>query len=167
MLLRHPRPLVEPGICYGQTDLPLKDPLERVAPRVEESIPAVDAIISSPLARCAQLAAALCEQRNLELTIDTDLTEIDFGAWEMKAWSDIPRYQIDEWADDVEGACPHGGESVASLKIRVNRALNRSRAPSTLWVSHSGVYRAALSLLGENRAYDCKIGYEEIATLID
>ena len=57
-LIRHPRPLVAPGICYGQQDLPLAEPVHRAAAALRavlhDTHPAGDAaapltVVSSPL----------------------------------------------------------------------------------------------------------------------
>ena len=42
----------------------------------------MDAVISSPLRRCASFAAAWCHQQQLTLAMEPAWREIDFGAWE-------------------------------------------------------------------------------------
>ena len=39
-LIRHPRPQVAPGVCYGQTDLGLAEPAAEVAERLRPLLPA-------------------------------------------------------------------------------------------------------------------------------
>ena len=58
-LIRHPRPAVAPGICYGQTDLGLAEPAAEVAARLRPLLPADFALHASPLARARLLAEAL------------------------------------------------------------------------------------------------------------
>lgn len=117
ILVRHPRPLVDSGLCYGSTDLPLAPgELERVLAALAPVLPPDATLFSSPLRRCAELAARLpCTVR----TYDTRLVELDFGAWEMRRWDDIARGQIDAWAADVAGYRPGGGESVRDMAMRV------------------------------------------------
>ncbi|MEM1086962.1 MAG: histidine phosphatase family protein, partial [Pseudomonadota bacterium] len=123
ILLRHTTPQVAEGICYGQTDLSLAGSFESEAQAALDTLPEFEAIITSPLERCRQLADFIGLQTNLNVTEDTRLMEMDFGAWEGVAWDDIPRDEIDEWAEDILHARPHGGESVAMLRDRSRTAL--------------------------------------------
>lgn len=87
--------------------------------------------------------------------------EIDFGRWEMRAWDDIPRHEIDAWANDVEGARPHGGESVAQMTERVRRYLRDvARCEGNIVaITHLGVIRCACAVLGHPNSYEIKIGF--------
>ena len=62
-LIRHTSVDVPPGVCYGQTDLPLKDSFEQEAAitlsRLKASLPEeeyFDHAFTSPLTRCVHLA---------------------------------------------------------------------------------------------------------------
>ena len=141
-LIRHPRPLIEAGRCYGRLDVDCEDP-QPIARRLQEQIPADTPIIASPLCRARRLAEALTSQ----VQIDARLSEIDFGAWEGKAWDDIDRVALDRWADDVLHFVPPGGESVAQLQARViafAQDLRALDAPRVAIVSHAGVMRALI-----------------------
>ncbi|HBF90413.1 MAG TPA: phosphoglycerate mutase, partial [Hyphomonas atlantica] len=48
----------------------------------------------------------------------------DFGRWEMQPWGDLPRHELDAWANDFLDARPHGGESVAELTARTRAAIS-------------------------------------------
>ena len=76
-LIRHPRPQVAPGVCYGQTDLGLAEPAAEVAERLRPLLPADFTLHASPLARARLLAEALGTPR-----LDARLQEIHFGDWE-------------------------------------------------------------------------------------
>ncbi len=79
ILVRHPQPLVAPGLCYGSTDLAVApQELARVLAAVGPTLPPGLPLFSSPLRRCAELAAAL---PRASLEFDARLVEIDFGAW--------------------------------------------------------------------------------------
>ncbi|MEL7109493.1 MAG: alpha-ribazole phosphatase [Pseudomonadota bacterium] len=147
ILLRHTTPLVAEGTCYGRTDLPLTETFEQEAEQVIAELPKIAKIVSSPLQRCRRLADAVGQARGLAVTIEPNVTEMDFGTWEGRLWSDIPRQDIDQWAGDFLHGRPHGGESVAMLRARVVSALAAfSDAPEPiLIVTHSGVIRAALA----------------------
>ena len=88
-LIRHPRPLIAPGVCYGRLDVAAEDPLP-IAAALRALLPAGAPVWSSPLQRCRLLAGHLRPQPRL----DERLQEIDFGDWEGQAWDDIPRQEI-------------------------------------------------------------------------
>lgn len=115
-LMRHPRPEIASGICYGQSDI-AADHLHcrQVAQNLLTQLPAGLAIISSPLQRCRALANLLHPAAQL----DARLMEMHFGAWEMQSWNDIARTEIDAWAADVAGYAPGSGESVTVMAARV------------------------------------------------
>lgn len=150
ILLRHTRPAVAEGICYGRTDLALAAGFEAEAARLAGSLPPVAAVVTSPLGRCLRLAEAIAAARRLPLTVEPRITEIDFGRWEGRAWAEIPRAEIDAWAADLMHARPHGGETVAELAARVQAALDdwRSGPRPLLAVTHAGVIKAVRSLTG-------------------
>ena len=117
ILVRHPLPLVVPGMCYGSSDLPAApDDTARVhaALLASASIPPGTPLYSSPLQRCAALASLLGVH-----TLDARLAEMDFGAWEQRSWDDIPRAEVDGWAADLAHYRPGGGESVLQVAERV------------------------------------------------
>lgn len=144
-LIRHPRPLVEPGLCYGRLDVDCEDPLP-VAARLQ--LPPATTIFSSPLRRARRLAEALGPR----IRLDARLSEIDFGDWEGRRWDDIDRRSIDDWAADVLNFTPPRGESVADLQRRVIDFAGEIKAtvagPRVALVTHAGVIRA---LLGHSR----------------
>lgn len=146
-LIRHPRPDVAEGLCYGQMDVPvskseLNDAVTTLTPLLAEL--STCQVFSSPLQRCRSLADALAKQHHWpEPIVDDRLKEIHFGEWEGGPWNDIPRHQIDAWAADVEGYTPPGGEAVLELKARVQSWLvDIASFPHPLVViTHAGVIR--------------------------
>ena len=146
-LVRHTRPEVAPGTCYGRTDLDVATSFPDEAAAVLAALPEVKQIVTSPLTRCRKLAEFLAAERGLDAHQDQRLQEMDFGRWEHRSWSDIPRAELDAWAADFLHATPHGGESVAMLRTRTMEALFEWRAAGqpTVIVTHSGVIRAAMS----------------------
>ena len=116
ILLRHGQPEIAAGICYGRSDVPARALGEGSLRSLVTALPDRFARIdSSPLTRCNALAEQLSAHFDLPIHADPRLMEIDFGNWEMQAWDAIPRGEIDAWAEDVEGARPHGGENVAQM----------------------------------------------------
>lgn len=160
-LIRHPQPEVAPGICYGRSDLPLRQPWSAQALRAR--LPAGVPLVSSPLQRCTELAAALTP----DFQIDERLTELDFGDWEMRAWDDIPRAQIDAWSADPLGFRGHGGESVAQMQARVRQAL-AALEDDCAWVTHAGVMKlvlAELLALAQDEWLSLRFAHAEITVL--
>jgi alpha-ribazole phosphatase len=116
ILVRHPQPLVAAGICYGGTDLDVApEQLERALAALAPQLPAGVPLYSSPLRRCAGLAARLSPFP----IFDRRLVEMDFGDWEMQPWDDIPRADIDAWAADMVNYRPGGGDSVLRMAERI------------------------------------------------
>ena len=137
-LVRHLAPLVDKAVCYGRTDLEV-DPAAIAAalPDLRARLPAGLKVYSSPLRRCAALAQALSDN----VTFDTRLTELDFGAWEMRRWDDIARAEIDAWAADVVHYRPGGGESVAAMAARILAFYAALPPEPAVIVCHAGTIR--------------------------
>ena len=150
-LIRHPRPLVEAGVCYGRQDVDCADPAA-VALQLKPGLPETVLVYSSPLRRARRLAEYLASEEG-NVLIDARLSEIDFGEWEGRRWDQIERCQLDAWASDVLGFVPPGGESVASLRDRaVDFATSlvqgdhtaRSESQGIALVTHAGIMRALI-----------------------
>jgi len=138
-LIRHPRPLLDDGICYGRLDVEAEDP-QPVAARLRLLLPAGTPVTSSPLRRARRLAAALHPRPSS----DERLQEIDFGDWEGLPWERIERRLLDAWASDVLHFAPPGGESVAMLRARAIDCVGALRGSDHALVTHAGVIRVVL-----------------------
>lgn len=157
-LLRHTTPDVSRGLCYGVTDLALVEGYEQEIETALSGLNAPTAIISSPLTRCLRLAEGAARHFGLELSVSTHWQEMDFGQWEGRKWSDIPRAELDAWAEDFMGYDGHGGESVAMLEARVRQAM--ADAPEgALIVTHMGCIKAALAISGGADGWQAKLGF--------
>ncbi|MEJ7807205.1 MAG: histidine phosphatase family protein [Telluria sp.] len=141
-LVRHLQPMVAPGVCYGRTDLVVSQQVHDAAlPQLRAQMPAGVPVHSSPMLRCASLANALAPDR---VRFDARLMELDFGAWEMRAWNTIARPEIDAWAADVALYRPGGGESVFDMAQRICAfydALLRENVGAAVLVCHAGAIR--------------------------
>jgi alpha-ribazole phosphatase len=144
-LVRHLQPLVQAGVCYGRTDLPVDALVHAAAlPALRAQLPAHLSLFSSPLLRCATLASALSS----DVRLDPRLAELDFGAWEMRRWDDIARAEIDAWAADVAHYRPGGGDSVRDMAARIaafHDDLLAERLPAAVVVCHAGAIRLLLA----------------------
>lgn len=151
-LVRHPRPDVQKGLCYGDMDVPLVQGWEEGAEALKKSLSlSFDSESTlgyhSPLSRAAQLADFVCDGRSQ--SVDA-LKELDFGDWEGVCWQDIPKAEIDLWADDIVHATPYNGESLQAVADRVWQwwlSVKDTPADNVVVVAHSGVIKVFVSLL--------------------
>ena len=157
-LLRHARPLIAAGVCYGRLDVAADTVLTaQAAKNFSIQLSAGAVLRHSPLQRCELLARALIALEPdlaLNACADTRLQEMDFGAWEGQPWEQIPRADIDAWAADLASYAPGGGEPLAAMLQRVKNALQNSWAADSqqgqrdvVWVTHAGVIRCVQWLL--------------------
>ncbi|MFN3954855.1 MAG: alpha-ribazole phosphatase family protein [Pararhodobacter sp.] len=166
ILLRHTRPEGAEGLCYGRSDLPLAACFPAEAARLARELPPFGSVFSSPLSRCRRLAEVMAQARGVPLALDQRLIEMDFGTWEGQRWEAIARAELDAWAADLEGARPHGGESVATLARRAREGLRAAQAATpdaaqgaALVVTHAGVIKAALAARDGLRGWRTEIGF--------
>lgn len=156
-LVRHPRPDVPEGVCYGRTDLSVTpEALERTACQLSGSLPRGAALRTSPLLRCRLLADRLHALRpDLHAPrVDDWLAEMDFGLWEGRPWNVLPPAALQAWTDDFGHYRAGGqGESVAQFLARIRQGLAASaqRPGPEVWIAHAGVIRAVYWLLHEGR----------------
>jgi alpha-ribazole phosphatase len=151
-LIRHTKPDIAPGICYGQLDLDVADSFETEADNILRYLPPPQLVIASPLLRTRRLAERLAQAQGCELRSDARLIEKHFGAWEGKSWNDIPRNELDAWAADVMGYAPPGGESAQQLMRRAQefmRGLAQLPQQHIALVAHGGSIRALLALIAD------------------
>ncbi|RIX48477.1 MAG: phosphoglycerate mutase [Rhodocyclales bacterium GT-UBC] len=139
-LIRHPTPLVEPGICYGRLDLATAE-APAVAAALRPVLPPGLPVWSSPLRRCRALAELLHPAPRF----DSRLVEMDFGAWEGMPWDAVPRAELDAWAADVAGFAPPGGESPLALQRRALDFVAGLAETEAVIVTHAGVIRSLLA----------------------
>ncbi|MCV7191256.1 bifunctional RNase H/acid phosphatase [Mycolicibacterium brumae] len=102
----------------------------------------IAAVVSSPLERARQTAAAAADALGLPVTVDEDLIETDFGDWEGLTFAEAAQAHPEahrEWLGDTS-ITPPGGESFDAVHDRVRRARNRIIAghsdSTVLVVSH-------------------------------
>ena len=131
ILLRHGDTELSPEHRFsGLRDLPLSAAgtcQAQAAARRLAAGPRIDAVVSSPLRRAAATAALAAGALGLTATLDEDLRETDYGAWEGLTLAEIQQRwpaQLTAWRRDPHQA-PPGGESFADTACRVNRACDR------------------------------------------
>lgn len=110
------------------------------------------AIVSSPLSRAAETAAAIASYHNLEPVLDARLAEIHLGAWEGLTRAEVSsRFPgaYETWrADPSLAAEAPSGETYAALIGRVVAAVSdvvaAHKGETVAVVSHAGAIRAAV-----------------------
>lgn len=166
-LLRHPKPNVSKGICYGQTDLSLSWPITNVN---IDFIKAqhYDYIYTSSLQRCTHLAD-LFDQPYI---IDERLMEVNFGDWEMKYWNEIPEVDIAPWYADYITYRPPNGESFTDLISRIQafskEHLCNKSTKKILIITHLGVIRSFAHMYLQadlNMVFNLDVPYGEMLKL--
>ncbi len=131
LLLRHGQtPLSTERRFAGIGDIELTETGVRQGKLAGERLAArggVSVIVSSPLRRARQTADEVAAATGAPIVTDDDLRETDFGAWEGLTFAEAQQRwpeEVTTWLSDPEAA-PPGGESFATVGIRVRRALAR------------------------------------------
>jgi probable phosphoglycerate mutase len=137
VLVRHgATELTEQRRYAGRGDVPLslagRKQVAAVARRVAGLVPSLAAVVTSPLGRCTETAAAVAaaagsaagRASDPPVVTEPDLVECDFGQWEGRTFAEIRAGwpdQLDAWLTTATAA-PPGGESVQQVAKRVRRA---------------------------------------------
>ena len=152
VLVRHLPPEIEPGICYGHLDIPMRpggaSELARLV--AGQDFTGAVRVWTSPAIRCRPLARLIAESLSAPLSADPRLLELDFGEWEGKPWDDVPRAQLDLWAADPMAFRAPGGESGLELIARVqsfHRDIARANQDCVV-IAHGGPLKLLIKLLG-------------------
>jgi broad specificity phosphatase PhoE len=102
----------------------------------------IAAVISSPLQRAYDTAASAAKALGLDVTVDDDLIETDFGAWEGLTFVEAAERDPElhrRWLRDTS-TTPPGGESFDAVLDRVlrvrERVIEAHRGATVLVVSH-------------------------------
>ena len=107
------------GLLLGRLDVGLDEVGEGQAEALAAALPRPDLVISSPLTRTRQTAAAF----GVDVRVDEAWIELDYGEWDGVPAGDVPPSAWAAWREDPDFA-PPGGESLAALTDRVHAALD-------------------------------------------
>jgi broad specificity phosphatase PhoE len=147
------------GRLQGGQDIPLnalgREQAAEAAGRLRELVPDFSGLdfIGSPMLRARETMDILRRELELpagEYRIDDRLRELTFGSWEGYTWRDVrkaEREQAQLRERDKWSFVPPGGESYLMLAERVRPVLAELQR-ETVIVSHGGVARAVLALVG-------------------
>jgi ribonuclease H / adenosylcobalamin/alpha-ribazole phosphatase len=146
LLLRHGQTELSVQRRYSGRGNPALTELGRqqadVAGRYLAQRGAIAAVVTSPLQRCYDTASTAAKALSLDVTVDDDLIETDFGEWEGLTFAEAAERDPElhrRWLQDTSTE-PPGGESFDHVQRRVSRARDRIVAEhggtTTLVVSH-------------------------------
>jgi probable phosphoglycerate mutase len=147
------------GRLQGGQDIPLntlgREQAAEAAGRLKALEPGFAGLdyICSPMQRARETMDILRRELGMqpgEYRIDDRLKELTFGSWEGFTWRDIRKAEREQAGlreRDKWGFVPPGGESYRMLAERVRPVLEELTR-ETVIVSHGGVARAVLALVG-------------------
>lgn len=164
------------GLLQGRADPALDELGEKQAAamgaeirRLTESTGGVTTVVSSPLHRARQTAAPILDGADLQ--IDERWIELDYGQFEGTKVSDVPTAVWQGWRDDPDFAID-GGESIATLLVRVDEALGdlveRAATENIVVVSHVTPIKAAVAwALGveHHSMFRCHLSHASLTTI--
>jgi len=112
------------------------------------------AVVSSPLSRCAAFARKFSQDRELPLHLEPRLRELHFGLWEGRSAKDIWQTHAEAlsnfWKDPYQNTPPHA-EPLQQFEDRVLTAWQdihqRFSGQGVLVITHAGVIRMLLTHL--------------------
>jgi probable phosphoglycerate mutase len=146
ILVRHGRTKANAaGLLQGRSDNPLDDLGRRQAACVAAALAgSIDRVISSPLCRAQETAAAL----GLPVETDPRWIELDYGIYDGRPLGSVDADVWERWRTDM-GFVPEGGESLFVLGQRVVEAclelLPEASDRNIVVVSHVSPIKAAVA----------------------
>lgn len=161
LLVRHGRTTANAGgVLAGRAPGVLLDEVghdqaDRAAARIAE-VPLV-AVVTSPLERCRQTAAAITVRQAVAVTarVEDRLTECDYGDWQGRLLTDLATEPL--WATvqrQPSAATFPGGESLPAMQARAvaavretDAAITAEHGPGAVWVAvtHGDIVKSVLA----------------------
>ena len=112
----------------------------------------IDVIISSPLRRTQQTAAAVASTTGIDVAIEAELAECGFGEWDGLTFAEVQErwpQEMAQWLADADFV-PPGGESFTEVASRAAAVVRRSVAAhpgrQVLLVAHSTIIKSLVRL---------------------
>lgn len=145
ILVRHGRTALNLGHkLQGRIDQPLDKVGLSQAVEIAKVLTDIDRVISSPLMRATQSAAALGKP----VEIDQRFVELDYGSFDGLLQSDVPGETWRKWRDD-KNFRPPNGETLVELDLRVRQAVielvEDARTKNIVVVSHVSPIKAIIA----------------------
>ena len=144
-LVRHGRTLVNAeNRLQGRIDHSLDEVGRRQSIEIAGALRNIDRVISSPLLRAKETAAAF----NQKIDVEPRFIELDYGDFDGLLQNEVPEEVWKNWRSDINYRPPNG-ESLAELNSRVCQVLNEiadeSRERNVVVVSHVSPIKAAIA----------------------
>jgi broad specificity phosphatase PhoE len=147
IVVRHGRTAANAaGLLLGRQDPPLDPVGIEQAGRLAAEVGLADRIVSSPLRRARETAAAF--GAGIEIEIDERWVELDYGEFDGVPVAQLGEATWARWRSEPDFA-PPGGESLVALTARVHDACEAlrddAREGTVVVVSHVSPIKAALA----------------------
>jgi broad specificity phosphatase PhoE len=169
ILVRHGDVEAAPGLCLGQTDVPLSasgfGAVQQLAATWTERAPRF--LFSSDLKRAQQAASIFAARFAIEPLMDARLREVHLGDWDGKRWdevmrSDAARYEhwANNWVIQEADVIRRTGAWLSSLLA------STQEDDIVLAVAHAGSIRALLCHalgLPAQRAFALRVDHAHVA----
>ena len=145
LLVRHGEtPPNRQGVLLGRADPALTDVGHEQARRLATMLPAPDLVVSSPLRRARDTAAAF----GRPVQLDERWIELDYGELDGQPSSAVSDDVWTRWRADASFT-PPGGESLETLSVRIDAACEALSAAATMStvvvVTHVSPIKAAIA----------------------
>ncbi len=164
VFIRH-APVLEGGYLVGRTDVSARINNADIA-RLNENLPTISQVVTSPAIRCVETANALWPGQDLHE--DERLWEQDFGRQEGVRFESLPDIGVKS-NDELLTYRPEGGESFDDLCTRCSVAIKHwsgqanAEGRRIALVAHAGTIRAALGMALGNRAAALSIEIDNLS----
>jgi broad specificity phosphatase PhoE len=141
--------LNQSGRLQGRIDAPLSEVGQEQAAALGARFASepVQRVLSSPLRRARDTAAAIATPHALPVEVDDRLIELDYGDWDGVALADVPAVDWATWHSDRDFA-PPGGERLPDVTQRIASLLTELAASAgdalVVAVSHVSPIKAAV-----------------------
>jgi broad specificity phosphatase PhoE len=152
VLVRHGKTLHNSlGLIQGKTDTDLSEEGEAQARLLAEELCAepFDFVYSSPLLRAYRTAQIILEKRNIPISADNRLAEIDQGKWTLQNAGELfkndARYK--EWVKNPTLIGPPDGETIFDVRGRCESFLSEMQGNNVLIVAHAGLIAVMRSVM--------------------
>lgn len=111
------------GLLLGRADPSLDDLGREQAAKIAAAMPTPDRVVSSPLGRTMQTAAAF----GVDVEVEERLVELDYGDYDLTPVSEVDAETWRQWRTDLDFRPPNG-ETMNEMYTRVASALSDLQA---------------------------------------
>lgn len=170
-LLRHTAVNNPDKLCYGQSEIDLatdwRNHFDALKQKLEPNFHGAS-FYSSPYQRCTQLAGFLSGD---QFQIDARLSEMHFGDWERRLWTEIDQLILNAWMADFVNYQVPGGESFMQMHRRCTQFWDKLLAlpaDKIFIVTHAGVIRSLLAHILSiplDKVFQLEVGYGSVTQI--